>query len=393
MDQKVVERIQAELARLGLDGWLVYDFHATNDIAVRFLKVTGIVTRRLFYFIPVKGTPIAFAHAIEKTPSAHLPGQKIYYSSYRILEEELRKTLAGGKKIAMEYAPMGRLPYVGKVDAGTVELIRSFGVEVVSSADLVSLFDATLSAAQIAQHRQAADHLHRIKDEAFAFIATQLSMGNTITEYDVVKLMLDRFRQAGMVTHDSPICAAGPNGGNPHYEPSEKIHRTIAKNDLIVLDLWAKMDTPDGVFADITWMAYTGDTVPAEITKQFAAVCRARDAAVTFAREHFGKADVFGFQIDDACRNVIRDAGLDKFFFHRTGHSITDSVHGAGPNIDNLETEDRRKLMPGHLFSIEPGVYFDTHGMRSEIDVLMTAAGPEVTTLPMQQEIVRLSTT
>lgn len=390
MDQTGIERIQAELARLGLDGWLFYDFHGHNDIAVRFLGLKGIMTRRSFYFIPKAGTPTAFAHAIEHGPTAGLPGRKFYYSSYRLLEEELRRVLTGVKRVAMEYSPMGRLPYVGKVDAGTVELVRSFGVEVVTSADLVARFDACLSAEQIALHREAAGHLNRIKDEAFALIARKLSGGERITEYDVARFMMDKFQMFGMVTVDSPICAVGPNGGNPHYEPTKEVHRDIRKDDLIVLDLWARHDRPDGVYADITWMAYAGETVPELYANQFAVICRARDAAVDSIKRRWGQGDVFGYDVDDACRKVIVDGGLGEHFIHRTGHSITDSVHGPGPNIDNLETEDRRRLLVGHLFSVEPGVYFEQYGMRTEIDVLITAAGPEVTTQPVQQQIIRL---
>lgn len=390
MDQTGIDTIQGELKRMGLDGWLFYDFHGHNDIAVRFLGLKGIITRRSFYYIPAAGTPTVFAHAIEHGPTGALPGRKFYFSSYRILEEELRRTLAGVKRVAMEYSPMGRLPYVGKVDAGTVELIRSFGIEVVTSADLVAKFDACLSAAQIAAHREAAGHLHRIKDEAFALIGRKLAAGERITEYEVARFMMDRFAAAGMVTVDSPICAVGPNGGNPHYEPTADVHREIHKDDLIVLDLWARLDKPEGIYADITWMAYAGNAVPDLYARQFAVICQARDAAVNIVGKHWGKTDVFGYDVDDACRKVVVDAGLGAHFTHRTGHSITDSVHGAGPNIDNLETEDRRRLLVGHLFSVEPGVYFETHGLRTEIDVLITEKGPEVTTQPVQQKITCL---
>ena len=385
-----IERIQAELTRLGLDGWLFYDFHGHNDIAVRFLELKGIITRRTFYFIPKTGAPTAFAHAIEHGPTAALPGRKFYYSSYRLLEEELRRSMAGVKRVAMEYSPMGRLPYIGKVDAGTVELVKSFGVEVVTSADLVARFDACLSAEQIVLHREAAGHLNRIKDEAFALISRKLSAGELITEYDVTRFMMERFQMFGMVTEDSPICAVGPNGGNPHYEPTADVHREIRRNDLIVLDLWARHDRPQGVYADITWMAYAGEAVPDLYADQFAVISRARDAAVENVRRHWGKGEIFGYEVDDACRKVVADGSLGKHFTHRTGHSITSSVHGPGPNIDNLETEDRRQLLVGHLFSVEPGVYFDEYGMRTEIDVLITPQGPEVTTQPVQQQIVRL---
>ena len=390
MENSTIGKIQAELAKAGLDGWLLYDFHGTNDIAVRFLGLRGILTRRSFYYIPASGGPVGLVHAIEKAPWQNIPGTKRYFSSYRALEAELAETLKGAKRVAMEYSPFGRLPYVGKVDAGTVELVRSFGVEVVSSADLVAAFDARLTEEQIATHRTAADNLNRIKDEAFAFIKSALANGRTVTEYDVVRLMLDRFVQTGMVTDFDPICAAGPNGGKPHYEATKTVFSESKKGDLIVLDLWARLDAPGTITADITWMAYAGEVPPDLYERQFALLGRARDAAVQQIRDQWGRKEIYGYEVDDVCRNVIVKEKLADHFTHRTGHSIATATHGPGPNIDNMETEDRRQLMPGHLFSIEPGLYFNDYGMRSEINVLITENGPEITTQPVQQTIVRL---
>lgn len=390
MDTGSLTAIQGELARNGLDGWLVYDFHGTNPIAVRFLELKGTITRRSFFLIPAAGKPTALIHNIEKKTFEHLPGKKIYFSAYASLEHELRLLLEGKKRLAMEYSPLGRLPYIGKVDAGTIELIRSLGIEVVTSADLVAKFDAVLTPEQIAMHREAAVHLNRIKDNAFALIQDALRAGRTICEYDVTKFVMDEFARAGMVTDFPPICGIGPNAGNPHYEPPAVGSAEIKKNDLVLLDLWAKLNKPKAAFADITWMAFAGPKPPQEWAENFSLICMARDAAVDFVRSHWGKKPIGGFEVDNVCRSVIAHADLGDFFVHRTGHSIAEETHGPGPNIDNLETEDRRILQPGHLFSIEPGVYFPEYGLRTEIDVLITPNGPEVTTQPVQQEFVIL---
>lgn len=390
MDSNRLREIQGELAKNGLDGWLIYDFHGNNDIAVRFLNLTGIITRRSFYFIPASGTPVAFVHSIEKRPFENLPGEKVYYSSYRILEEKLRQTLEGKRRLAMEYSPKGRLPYIGKVDAGTIELIKSFGLEIVPSANLVARFDACLTADQIETHRQAIGHLFEIKDAAFNLIRKRIETGKKITEYDVVEFILECFEGANMMTDDPPICAVRANGGNPHYVPTVETAMEIGRDDLVLIDLWAKLKKPRAVYADITWMCYAGKEIPERYAQEFALLCMARDAAVKFLREKWGTQKIYGYQVDDVCRNVISMADMGSHFTHRSGHSIAEDPHGPGPNIDNLETEDRRQLMPCHLFSIEPGLYFDDHGVRTEINVLMTEKGPEITHTPIQEEIVPL---
>ncbi len=390
METKDIQVIQGELARLGLDGWLIYDFHGSNDVAHSFLGLSGIITRRSFYLIPASGSPVAFVHNIEKKPFQALLGEKVFYSSYRILEEELRKRLKGLTRLAMEYSPMGRLPYIGKVDAGTIELIRSFDVEIVSSADLVAKFDACLDEEQVVMHREAAVSVNEIKDSAFAFIKDRLTSGEKVCEFDVVEFILGSFEKAGMVTDHAPICAVRENSGNGHYEPTAEHSAEIKKDDLILIDLWAKFDRPRAIYADITWMAYAGTEVPEKYIRDFTLITMARNAAVDFLKTNWKKKKTYGYQVDDVCRGVIMADGLEIYFRHRTGHSIAESVHGPGPNIDNLETEDRRQLIPGHLFSIEPGVYYSEYGMRTEIDVLITADGPEVTTQPVQKEILCL---
>lgn len=387
-----IEQIQTYLTKHDLDGWLLADFHARNTVAVEFLSLSGLITRRSFYFIPTAGEPTALANAIEQDRFAHLPGRVIPYLGYRALERELRALLASKRRIAMEYSPQGRLPYVGLVDAGTIELIRRIGVEIVSSADLVANFQARLSPDQIASHRQAVRNVMQIKDEAFAFIRGSLANGTSVREYDVVQFILDRFEQRSMDTDAPPICAVGANASDPHYEPDAAHSAEIQNRQLILIDLWAKARSAGAVFADITWMAFAGkkDDVPDRLKHIFAVTAQARDTAVRFLEEKTQTGAVRGADVDDACRQVIEDAGYGQYFVHRTGHSITSSGHGPGPNIDNLETEDARELQSGHLFSIEPGIYLPDYGFRTEINVLMGEDGPEVTTLPLQMGITPL---
>lgn len=387
-----IPEIQQFLAQHELDGWLMADFHGRNEIAMKMLKLKGIITRRSFYYIPALGTPVALVHNIEKDKFENVPGEFITYSSYAVLEDKLSRLLSDSRKVAMEYSARGRLPYIGLVDAGTVEFIRGLGVDVVSSADLVAYFQARLSAGQIARHRQAAANAMSIKDEVFAFVADRLKKDKTITEYDICRFILRKFDELNMETHDSPICGVDANAGNPHYEPTAERSATVRKGQLLLVDLWGKMKHPDGVFADITWMAYTGrkNEIPDKYRTLFDTVMRARDAAVTFLEENAGKGPVYGCDVDDVCRKVIAEAGYGENFTHRTGHSITSAAHGTGPNIDNLETEDKRQLQSGHLFSIEPGIYLPDCGFRSEINVLFGSDGCEITTLPLQTEIIAL---
>ncbi len=383
-----LKEIQQYLKSEKIDGWLMADFHARNGIAASFLDFPAIVTRRLCYFIPAEGEPTAMLHNIEKDKFQHIKGKKINFSSYKVLEAALQEVLKGKKKIAMEYSPYGRLPYVGLVDAGTIELVRSFGVEIVSSADLVAYFQARMDAEQVQTHRRAAFLVNQIKDEAFSFIKENLKSDNYLNEKMVVDFIMLRFDEEELETDYPPICAVDANISNPHYEPPESDSAAVEKGKLILLDMWCKLTQPHAVFADITWMGYAGKEIPDEYRTIFSVVTAARDRAVSFIKERFPAEVLFGYDVDDACRKVIIDAGYGDYFFHRTGHSILEQVHGPGPNIDNLETEDRRKLLPGHLFSIEPGIYLPKFGFRSEVDCMLTENGPEVTTLPMQRNIV-----
>ena len=387
-----IVEIQKYLKEHGFDGWLMADFHGRNSVAVEMIGLSGIVTRRSFYFIPSEGEPTGLVSPIEMAKFKHLPGNVRSYFGYKELEKELAALLKDCKRLAMEYSKNGRLPYVGLVDAGTIELIKGFGVEVVSSADLVAGFQARLSKDQMESHRLAARNLIEIKSRAHDFIAEALKSGKAVTEYNVQQFIVDQFDKHDMMTAYPPNCSVDAHAGDPHYEPDAENSATSEKGQLVLIDLWAKPKAPGGIDGDITWMAYAGtaDEIPARYKELFDVIVRARDAAVQYINDNAPKGPVFGADVDDACRAVVEKAGYGKYFTHRTGHSITTNEHGSGPNIDNLETEDHRQLQPGHLFSIEPGVYFEDCGFRTEIDVLMTEGGCEVASLPLQYDIVPL---
>jgi Xaa-Pro aminopeptidase len=387
-----IQKIQEYLIEHNLNGWLLADFHSRNSIAMDVLKIDGMVTRRSFFYIPAEGEPIMLSSFIDSFKFKGAPGKFVVFRSYKELERNLEKILPKGGKLAMEYSENNRLPYIGLVDAGTIELIRSFGCDIVSSADMVANFQARLSTEQIATHRIAANNVIDIKNKAFDFISNSLKEGKKINEYDVVRFILKQFDDLDMETEHDPCVSIGPNASIPHYEPTDEASSEIKMGDLVLIDLWGKLRHQDGVFADITWMGFAGskDEMPKEYTKLFEIVKNARDTAIEFIRSRIDNQPVFGAGVDDACRAVIEEAGYGQYFTHRTGHSITSEVHGTGPNIDNLETEDSRKLQKGHLFSVEPGIYLPEYGMRSEINVLIGHNGVEVTTIPLQEEILTI---
>jgi Xaa-Pro aminopeptidase len=349
-----------------------------------------LATRRWFYLIPAAGEPRALVHAIERYNLDHLPGAKTVYAGREQLEAGLRHVLSGVRRVAMEYSPRADIPYVSRVDGGTLELVREQGAEVVSSGDLVQRFDGLWDEAAMQSHRIAADKLYRVKDRAFAAVTRRLADGVPTTEYDIQQLMAGWFADEGLVAESAPNVSAQENAGNPHYLPTPDVHRPIRSNELLLLDLWGKLTTPGAVYADITWVGFTGVTPAAEMTRAFAAIREARDAALdvvaTGARE--GRP-VRGFELDRAARKVIVDAGYGAAILHRTGHSLGEQVHGNGAHLDDYETHDDRRLMAGSGFTIEPGVYFDTFGVRTEINVVWGPAGPEVTG-PMQADIISL---
>ncbi|HYB95926.1 MAG TPA: M24 family metallopeptidase [Vicinamibacterales bacterium] len=388
-----IAAVQQALRVEGVDGWLLYDFHGSNPVAYRMagLAEAGhLATRRWFYLIPHTGEPRALVHAIERYNLDHLPGSKIIYAGRTQLLDGLRSLLGGVTRVAMEYSPNCAIPYVSRVDAGTVELIRSLGVAVVSSGDLIQQFEARWNDAAIASHRTASDKLHRIKDQAFASIARRLRDGVPTTEYDIQQQMVAWFQDEGLVADSAPCVSAEENAGNPHYLANAAQHRVIRKNELVLIDLWGKLNTAGAVYADITWMGFAGVDVPERMTHAFAAIAHARDAAVsTVVDGARAGRDVRGFQADQAARQVLIDAGYEAAIMHRTGHSLGENVHGNGAHLDDYETHDERRLIPGSGFTIEPGLYFKDFGVRTEINMVWTATGPEVTG-PRQNAILSL---
>ena len=388
-----VVAVQKALRDQGLDGWLLYDFQGANPIAQRLAGLGRgghMASRRWFYLIPASGEPRGLVHAIEKNNLDALPGTKTAYAGRTALEAGLKTMLAGTRRVAMEYSPQGAIPYVSRVDAGTIELVRGHGVDIVSSGDLVQQFEAHWSAEAIATHKKAADKLYRVKDRAFATVTARVRDGVPTTEFDLQQLMAEWFTEEGLVSDSAPMVSTDENAGNPHYMPTEHDSRTIGPNQLVLLDLWGKLDERGAVFADITWVGFTGRQVPDDMTRAFAAVRDARDAAVAVVEDaaRAGR-DVRGYEVDRAARAVIEKAGFGANILHRTGHSLGETVHGNGAHLDDYETHDERRLLPGTGFTIEPGVYFDRFGVRTEINVVWGASGPEVTG-PRQQEIVAL---
>jgi Xaa-Pro aminopeptidase len=393
-----VAEIQNSLRDAGLDGWLFYDFRQSDPLAYRILKLDPkqFSTRRWFYFVPATGEPTRINHAIEQGKLDLLPGRKLIYSSWQRLNENLRDALstAGGSRIAMQYSPENSIPYISRVDAGTIELVRSLGAEPVTSADLVQLFEAVWTREQYDSHVKAADNIHNIIQEAFAEVAKRIRADEPVTEYDIQQFMVQRFEDENMTCNDDhPIVSVNANAASPHYQPSAQKFSPIKRGDFLLLDVWAKQNTPGAVYADQTWTGFVGETPTDEHVKIFTIVRDARDAAIEFVRENVkaGK-EIKGAQVDDVSRAVIERAGYGEYFTHRTGHSIGEEVHGNGAHIDNLETRDSRKIIPRTCFSIEPGVYLPGNfGVRSEIDLYVGDDGEiEVTGQPIQTELAAI---
>ncbi len=386
--------VQQALKADGLDAWLLYDFHGSNPVSYRLAGMgTGgghLATRRWFYLIPQSGEPRALVHAIERHNLDHLPGSKTVYAGREQLHAGLKKILGAVKRLAMEYSPNNNIPYVSRVDAGTIELIRSIGPDVVSSGDLIQQFEARWSEAAIATHRTASEKLYRIKDKAYEEVTRRLRDGVPTTEYDIQQKMVGWFNEEGLVADSAPCVSAQENAGNPHYLATAAQHRVIHKNELVLLDLWGKLRAPGAVYADITWVGFTGPTIPDHMAKAFDAICRARDAAVdTVQNAATHGREVRGFEADKAARQVLIDAGYEEAILHRTGHSLGENVHGNGAHLDDYETHDERRIIPGSGFTIEPGLYFKEFGVRTEINMVWTARGPEVTG-PRQKAILSL---
>jgi Xaa-Pro dipeptidase len=368
-----VAAVQESLRSDGLDAWLLYDFNGSNPIAARLAGLTNgshMTTRRWYYLIPASGSPRALVHAIERHNLDALPGDKQIYAGREQLASGLDGLLRGVRRVAMEYSPQGAIPYLSRVDAGTAEMIRARGVEIVSSGDLVQRFEATWTPAQYAQHMRASDALYRIKDRAFDAVRVALQRGERITEYDLQQRMVQWFKDEGLTSDAAPDVALGPNAGNPHYLPSPETSAVIVPDQVLLLDLWGKVREPGAVFADITWVGFTARLVAEQAARAFDAIVRARDAAVVLVEEAaMTGRELHGWEVDRAARNVLEQSGYGGHILHRTGHSLGETVHGNGVHLDDYETHDDRRILPGAGFTIEPGLYFDSFGVRTEINV------------------------
>jgi Xaa-Pro aminopeptidase len=395
-----IASIQQALAAEHLAGWLIYDFRGLNAIARELFTFEGhLVTRRWFYFIPAQGEPVLLAHKIEDTSFPLLPGRKFFYAGWQELHQRLREMLqpvvgngsSQRARIAMEYSPMNDVPTVSFVDGGTLELVRSFEVEVVSSANLIQLFLARWDADQLATHIAAAKILYSAQQEAFKKIEIALQKQQSINEYEVQQFIAQKLTAAGFIIDHEPIVAVNANASNPHYAPTAKTFSPIRKGDVILIDLWAKLPSPRAVFGDITWMGYAGRHVPEKVQKVFQIVVGARDRGVHFLREQAAAGNVVpGYRVDEVVRQHITAAGYGDYFFHRTGHSLGMQLHASGVNMDSYETRDSRQIIAGLAFSVEPGIYLPEFGVRSEINVYFGEKGPEIHTQP-QTEVVTLA--
>jgi Xaa-Pro aminopeptidase len=400
---KRVAEIQSALREANLDGWLFYDFRRSDPLAYRILKIpnAGVTTRRWFYYVPVVGEPVKVVHSIERFRLDALPGRKIVYRSWQELHAAVRDALASGglkskrvvlRNVAMQYSPSNDIPYVARVDAGTVELVRSMpGVSVVTSADLVQQFEATLTPEGLATHREAADKLHKVITEGFAEIARRVRAGETPTEYEIQQFIARRLAEEGMTAGGGDV-SVGANTANPHYFPTAERSAPIRRGDFVLFDISEKLNKPGAIVADQTWVGYVGETVPEEYVKVFNIVRDARDSATEFVRAAVREGRrIRAAEVDDVSRGLIKRAGYGEQFTHRTGHSIGEEGHGNGANIDNFETRDSRRVIARTCFSIEPGIYLEgKFGVRSEINVYVSERDIEVTGQPVQTEIVAI---
>ena len=387
----IVEQIQKALAAENLDGWLLYDFRGSNVIARRIVKLGDkIATRRWFYFIPAKGNCTKIVHAIEAETLDHLPGEKLVFRSWQDLHQLVSKVLNHTRVIAMEYSAENDIPYIAMVDSGTIELVRKTGVDVVSSGDLVQLFEARWSPEQKKSHFEAVKRVDDAKNDGFRFISENIREGKAITEYDVQQFMWEIFDKKNLIADHPAIVATNANASNPHYSPEKHRSALIREGDLVLIDIWGKLKETASIYGDITWMGYVGKDVPSRKQEIFNIVKGAQRKAFQFISENFKKGETtFGWQADQAARDYISERGYGDYYLHRTGHNIGQEVHGNGAHLDNLETRDLRKLIPETGFSIEPGIYLPEFGVRSEVDVYIGEDGPVITS-PEQNEILKL---
>ena len=351
-----------------------------------------MTSRRWYYYIPARGEPRKLVSAVERMRLDSLPGKRMVYLSWQELHSSLKKMMGPKKTIAMQYSPKNNVPYVSIVDGGTIELLKSLGYKIVSSADLVQMFVSVIPEEGYRTHIEAGRIMDRIRAEAFDRIRNAVRDNTGESEYDVQQYMMRRFKEEALTTYDPPMVGVNDHPADPHFDTPKEGARVFKKGDTVLIDMWAKKDVPEGIYYDITWVGYIGDTPPPKYVKIFNAVKAGRDAAVKFVKEKFARGETcYGWEVDDACRNVIKKAGFGKYFLHRTGHSITEETHGNGVNIDNLETKDERALLPGCCFSIEPGIYLEGEmAVRTEINMFIRHDGVPEVTGEIQQDLVLL---
>ncbi len=377
-----LEEIQVALREQKLDGWLFFDHHHRDPLSYRVLQFAAgsMVTRRWFYFIPAQGEPRGLVHKIEAETLRELPGAQRRYAGWKELVDGLREVLGGAKRIAMQYSPDCAVPYVAMVDAGTVELVRGLGVEIVSSANLIQYFEARWNEDQLEMHLEAGRLVDETRAAAFAKVGEALRRGERITEWQVKQFILDRFSAQGLFTDHGPDIAVNANASNPHYDPKEDRCSEIRKGGHLLMDMWAKLAKPGAVYYDITWVGFCGTSAPSANENIFTIVRDARNKAIQRVQDAVAQGrELRGYEVDDAAREHIAAAGYGPYFFHRTGHSIGEDVHGTGANMDNLETHDERKVIPWTCFSIEPGIYLPEFGVRSEVNVFVGEKEARVT--------------
>ncbi|MDA2924707.1 M24 family metallopeptidase [Acidobacteria bacterium AH-259-L09] len=391
--KELIANIQEALREFHIPVWLFYGFQNVDPIAGRILqfKPQQFATRRWFYLVPAKGEPKKLVHRIESTVLDHLPGGKEVYLEWEQLQAGVKALLRGVSAVAMQHSDKNAIPYISRVDAGTVDLIRSCGTKVISSGDLMQRFEAVWTPTQVEQHRATALALTSIAKATFEKAAAEVCSHGETSEFAIQCFISDRFQEEGLLTDHPPIVAVNANSANPHYLPTQQEHSRICKGDFLLIDLWAKTQDQDSVYADITWTAFLGEPLPDKIGEIFKIVCRARDRGVDFLRQRFeARNPPQGWEVDDAVREIIRQAGYEKFFVHRSGHNLGQEVHGNGVHFDNLETHDTRLVIPGVACTIEPGIYLTGEfGVRSEINIYVSERGPEVTT-PPQDEVLLL---
>jgi Xaa-Pro dipeptidase len=388
--------VQKKLEEEGLDGWLLYDFRCSNDLAFEFLEIPAekFFTRRFFYWIPSRGKPIKIVHRIESENLDHLPGDKWRYLAWQELESHVEKVLSGAKRIAMEYSPRNAIPYVSKVDAGTMDMVRDCGVEVVSSADFLQIYTSVWDKHKLKTHLEAADVLDQVVAKSWELIAKKLKGGQELTEYDVQQFILSEFEKHNCITEGPPICATNEHAADPHYIPASNGSSLIKEGDFILIDLWCKKNVPYATYGDITRVGVAAKSPTARQQEIFSIVKDARDFGTQLVKERFERQEpLMGWEIDAACRKVIEDAGYGEYFIHRTGHNIDVNDHGNGAHIDNLETQDKRRILLGTCFSIEPGIYIPGElGVRLEYDVVVHHDGTVQVTGGIQESITCIMT-